>query len=67
MLARLLREEPTVEIIDAVSSVADEICIVQLGRIVRSNPTLASAAVDALESIDNALAHRIVATIRSAG
>jgi HEAT repeat protein len=33
MLAKLLREEPSEEVIDAVSSIADEECMVQLGRI----------------------------------
>jgi HEAT repeats len=32
MLAKLLRDEPSEEVIDAVSSVANEECIVQLGR-----------------------------------
>jgi hypothetical protein len=32
MLARLLRDEPTEDVIEAVSAVADEDCIVQLGR-----------------------------------
>jgi hypothetical protein len=40
MLAKLLREEPSEEIIDAVSSIADEECMVQLGRIARTEPTL---------------------------
>jgi hypothetical protein len=31
MLAKLLREEPSEEVIDAVSSIADEACMVQLG------------------------------------
>jgi hypothetical protein len=38
MLATLLREEPSKVVIDAVSSVADEECIVLLGRIARSTP-----------------------------
>jgi HEAT repeat protein len=38
MLATLLREEPSEAVIDAVSSVADEECIVSLGRIARSAP-----------------------------
>lgn len=61
-LARLLREEPTEQVIDAVSSIADEECMVQLGRIARAEPSLADAALNALESIDNplaiAIAHR---------
>lgn len=65
-LARLLREEPTAEVIDAVSSLADEDCIVQLGRIARTNPALSTAAMDALEAIDNPRAQAIVKTVRDA-
>ena len=53
MIARLLREEPSEEVIDAVSPVADEECIVLLGRIARSKPALSDAALNALESIDH--------------
>ena len=38
MQAKLLREEPSEEVIDAVSSIADEECMVQLGRIARTSP-----------------------------
>ena len=44
MLAGLLREEPSEEVIDAVSPVADEECMVLLGRIARSKPALSDAA-----------------------
>jgi HEAT repeat protein len=53
MLARLLRDEPTAEIIDAVSPLADDDCVVQLGRIARTNPVLSAAAIDALDATDN--------------
>jgi hypothetical protein len=43
MLDRLLRDEPTAEVIDAVSLVADDYCIVQLGRIARTNTVLSAA------------------------
>jgi len=46
MLAKLLRQEPSEEVIDAVSSVADEECIVQLGRIARTQPALSDAALN---------------------
>jgi hypothetical protein len=48
MLAKLLREDPSEELIDAVSSIADEECLVQLGRIARTEPALSDAALNAL-------------------
>ena len=66
MLAKLLREEPSEEAIDAVSSVADEECIVQLGRIARTEPTLSDAALNALEGIDQPRANAIATAIRNA-
>jgi hypothetical protein len=64
ILTRLLREEPTEEVIDAVSAVADEDCIVQLGRIARSRPVLAGAANDALDAIDDPRAKTVAAAVR---
>ena len=64
MLTRLLREGPTAEIIDAVSPVADEDCIVQLGRIARTNIELSAAAIEALDAIDNPRAQAIAETLR---
>ena len=66
MLAKFLREEPSEEIIDAVSSVADEECIVQLGRIARTQPALSDAALNALEGIDQPRANAIATAIHSA-
>ena len=63
-LTRLLREEPTAEVIDAVSSVADEDCIVQLGRIARTNIELSAAAIEALDAIDNPRAQAMTETLR---
>ena len=64
-LARLLRDEPTAEVIDAVSPLADDDCIVQLGRIARTNPVLSAAAIDALDAMDNPRAQAIAAMVRS--
>jgi hypothetical protein len=64
MLAKLLREEPSEEIIDAVSSIADEECIVQLGRIARTEPALSETALDALEGIDQPRANAIATAVR---
>jgi hypothetical protein len=63
-LVSLLREEPSEELIDAVSSVADEECIVLLGRIARSMPALSDVALDTLESIDHHRASAIAVAIR---
>jgi hypothetical protein len=64
MLTTLLREEPSEVVIDAVSSVADEDCIILLGRIARSTPALSDAALIALESIDHHRADVIATAIR---
>jgi hypothetical protein len=66
MLASLLREGPSEDVIDAVSPVADEECIVLLGRIARSKPALSDAALDALESIDHHRASAVATAIRGA-
>jgi hypothetical protein len=63
-LASLLRDEPSEEVIDAVSSVADEECIVLLGRIARSTPDLSDVALNTLESIDHHRARAIATAIR---
>lgn len=52
-LAQLLRIAPTAEVIDAVSGVADEDCIILLGRIARSNSDLARVAATALDQLDH--------------
>jgi hypothetical protein len=64
MLAKLLREEPSEEVIDAVSSIADEECMVQLGRIARTSPGLSDAALNALEDIDQPRAIAIATAVR---
>jgi len=64
MLASLLRAEPSEEIIDALSSIADEDCMVLLGRIARSRPALSAAALNMLEGIDHPRANAIAVAIR---
>jgi hypothetical protein len=44
LLKSLLRKAPTEDVIDAVSSVADEECIVLLGRVARALPRLVELA-----------------------
>jgi hypothetical protein len=63
LLTRYLREEPSAELIDAVASIADEECIILLGRIGRTMPDLSAAALDALDAIGHPRAMRIVAEI----
>jgi HEAT repeat protein len=66
VLARLLREEPSPDVIDAAAAVADEECMVALGRIARSEPALSDAALNALEGIDDPRADAIAKAIRDA-
>jgi len=61
----LLRSTPSVDAIDAAASIADDECVVLLGRIARSGMGLADAALNALESIDDPRAAKIVAAVRN--
>src|ERR1700724_2424236 len=65
MLAKVVRDEPSEEVIDAVSSIADEECMVQLGRIAGTEPALSDAALNALEGIDQPRANAIATAIRN--
>ena len=64
MLKNLLRDHPSEDVIDAISSIADEECEVLLGRIARSTSVLADAALASLENIDHDRAVAIAAAIR---
>jgi hypothetical protein len=64
MLVRRLCEEPSPEVIDAIVPIADEVCIVTLGRIARSMPDLAAVAVAALDDIDDDRAAAVAFTVR---
>ena len=64
ILKSLLRDAPSEDVIDAVSSIADEECAVLLGRIARSRSALADAALISLENIDHPRAVAIAAAIR---
>src|SRR5712691_1567358 len=66
MLVRLLREEPSDEVIAAVSLIADEERIVLLGRIARTTRDLADCALDALDGIDHPRAISLVTGLRGA-
>jgi HEAT repeat protein len=63
-LKELLREGPSRDVVKSVSAIADEECMVLLGRVARTRPELTDAALEALESIDHPQADRIAATIR---
>jgi HEAT repeat protein len=60
MIKSLLRSTPSVDAIEAAASIADDECVVLLGRIARAGMGLAGAAVNALESIDDPRAAKIV-------
>jgi HEAT repeat protein len=66
LLARLLREAPSAEVIAAIPAVADEECCVLLGRIARDRSELGSAALEALDCVDDPFAEQIIAGFVSA-
>jgi len=64
-LKRLLTEAPSTRVIEAVPPIADEECVVLLGRIARSAPPeLAAAARDALDATEHPLAARLLDRLR---
>lgn len=63
MLTRLLREAPTIMVIDAVAAVADEDCVILLARLARSRDDLAEAALDTLAVIDHPRARQLLARL----
>ena len=65
-LVHLLRQAPSVEVIDALSEIADGDCLVLLGRIARTRPDLTVAVLAALDSRDEPQAKRVAAVIRAA-
>lgn len=66
ILKQSLRAAPSPPVIEAIPPIADEECIVLLGRIARASPDLADAARDALEAIRHPLAERLSARLRGA-
>lgn len=62
-LVRLLRDAPSAEVIDAIPAVADEDCVILLGRIVRTQPALTDAAREALQMIDHPRARQVIAAL----
>ena len=64
MLLRLLQQAPSAAVIDAISAIADEECLIILGRIARTRPDLADAALAVLEIIGSPPAMKIAAASR---
>jgi hypothetical protein len=63
-LLRLLQQAPSAAVIDAISAITDEECLVILGRIARTRPDLVDTALEALDSIGSPLAMKIAAASR---
>lgn len=63
-LLRLLQDAPSAAVIDAITAVADEECLVILGRIARTRPDLANPALAALDGIGSSRAVQIAAASR---
>jgi hypothetical protein len=66
-LARLLRQSPDAELVEAVTAVADEDCVVLLGRIARQQPALHDAVLAALEASETPRAAAILAALGNQG
>jgi len=64
-LAKLLEAAPTVEVVEATATVADDDTVVLLGRLARNRPDLRDAVVDALDACDTALAAKVAGGLRS--
>jgi HEAT repeat protein len=63
-LVALLRARPSREVIEAIEPIADEACLVLLGRVARTVPALAACAMDVLASCEHP---RAAAVIRAIG
>ena len=64
-LARCLRETPSAEVIDGITGIADEECMILLGRIARTVPSLTEPVLDALDAIGHPRAVKIAADVRA--
>jgi hypothetical protein len=65
-LVRLLHTHPTAEVVTALAEIADDDCLVLLGRVGRSRPDLADIVIDSLEGTDRPRAAPIAAALRRA-
>jgi hypothetical protein len=64
VLVELLRHAPSPEVIEAVTPIADEDCVVLLARLVRAKSDLTDAALDALEAIDHPRAAQLLKALQ---
>jgi hypothetical protein len=53
-----------VEVIDAIAPLADEECVILLGRVAGAVPDLSGAVLNALDAIDHPRAEKIANAIR---
>jgi hypothetical protein len=60
VLKRALRQAPSIQVIEAVPAIADEECVVLLGRIAQGASDLTVAAYGALEDVEHPLASRLL-------
>jgi HEAT repeat protein len=67
MLLRLLHEAPSPDVVEAVVPVADDACIVILGRIAQNLPELTAAAIAALDDIETERAATVRSYLRQSG
>lgn len=66
VLKQALRQAPSQRVIEAVPPIADEECVVLLGRIARAAPPdLSAAARAALEAVEHPLAARLLARLQA--
>jgi HEAT repeat protein len=59
-LIRLLERSPSVEMIEAITAIADDDVVVLLGRLARTQPDLMESVLDSLESCASPLATRVI-------
>ncbi len=62
-LTRLLREDPSAAVIDAVAAIADEDCVILLGRLARTRPALAELVLDTLAVIAHPRARQLLQSL----
>jgi hypothetical protein len=65
VLKRALREAPSIRVIEAVPAIADEECIVLLGRIAQGATDLAAVAYCALEEVEHPRAKRLLERLQT--
>jgi hypothetical protein len=64
LLVRMLRDDPSVDVIDAVSGVSDDPVIVMLGRVAQTRPHLTRVAISTLADIDHPRAVALASSLQ---